>query len=117
MHRHVLEMMKSVSVTEANSGVLNLKTNRRPNNAHALSDPPTTEVHEVHPFREYMDNPAPDTSVSDSEEVMAYVNMKVGLAPPVSRGRRLGDVSSAPSPVMAFTSWSLRNSNCYITIV
>lgn len=80
VHRHVLEMMKSVAVTEANSGVLNLKTNRRPNNAHGHGDPPTaTAVHDVHPFREYMDNPAPDTSVSDSEEVMAYVNMKVHL--------------------------------------
>lgn len=95
VHRHVLEMMKSVAVTEANSGVLNLKTNRRPNNAATNNnnninnndatpspiDPPASTVssHELHPFREYMDNPAPDTSVSDSEEIMAYVNMKVHL--------------------------------------
>ncbi|XP_042222003.1 uncharacterized protein LOC121866414 [Homarus americanus] len=80
VHRHVLEMMKSVSVTEANSGVLNLKTNRRTySNAHSPTEPPTTTAQEVHPFREYMDNPAPDTSVSDSEEIMAYVNMKVHL--------------------------------------
>ncbi|XP_037775039.1 uncharacterized protein LOC119572119, partial [Penaeus monodon] len=79
VHRHVLEMMKSVAVTEANSGVLNLKTTRRHyNNSHNAGGD-TNNAHEAHPFREYMDNPAPDTSVSDSEEIMAYVNMKVHL--------------------------------------
>nr|XP_027225220.1 uncharacterized protein LOC113817378 [Penaeus vannamei] len=79
VHRHVLEMMKSVAVTEANSGVLNLKTTRRQyNNSHNAGND-TNNAHEAHPFREYMDNPAPDTSVSDSEEIMAYVNMKVHL--------------------------------------
>lgn len=79
VHRHVLEMMKSVSVTEANSGVLNLKTTRYTNSHSPTTDTPTATAREVHPFREYMDNPAPDTSVSDSEEIMAYANMKVHL--------------------------------------
>lgn len=84
VHRHVLEMMKSVAVTEANTGVLNLKTTRTPyHSSNGLpADAPThatTMPNDAHPFREYMDNPAPDTSVSDSEEVMAYVNMKVHL--------------------------------------
>ncbi|CAL4101175.1 unnamed protein product [Meganyctiphanes norvegica] len=85
VHRHVLEMMKSVAVTEANSGVLNLKTTK--NNTAALNtirsprneEVPTSSANGNHPFREYMDNPAPDTSVSDSEEIMAYVNMKVQI--------------------------------------
>nr|XP_053646885.1 uncharacterized protein LOC128698587 [Cherax quadricarinatus] len=72
-------MMKSVSVTEANSGVLNLKTTRYTNSHSPTTDTPTATAREVHPFREYMDNPAPDTSVSDSEEIMAYANMKVHL--------------------------------------
>ncbi|KAK7075205.1 hypothetical protein SK128_009147 [Halocaridina rubra] len=83
VHRHVLEMMKSVAITEANSGVLNLKTTRTSNssssNYHSSNGHPTDAVstsNDAHPFREYMDNPAPDTSVSDSEEIMAYVNMK-----------------------------------------
>lgn len=113
VHRHVLEMMKSVAVTEANSGVLNLKTHNRRTNSHThnhnstttatsttttttsssssssstptsqaspdASNATTNSTQDGHPFREYMDNPAPDTSVSDSEEIMAYVNMKVHL--------------------------------------
>ncbi|XP_064094604.1 LOW QUALITY PROTEIN: uncharacterized protein LOC135206976 [Macrobrachium nipponense] len=92
VHRHVLEMMKSVAVTEANTGVLNLKTTRTTttttttsttyssSNGHSTdASMPATTPNDVHPFREYMDNPAPDTSVSDSEEIMAYVNMKVHL--------------------------------------
>ncbi|XP_045608476.2 uncharacterized protein [Procambarus clarkii] len=81
VHRHVLEMMKSVSVTEANSGVLNLKTTRHSysSGGHSPTEAQAAPAREVHPFREYMDNPAPDTSVSDSEEIMAYVNMKVHL--------------------------------------
>ena len=69
VHRLVLEMMKAVAITEANSGVLNLKTRR-----------PSVNEGEHHPFREYMDNTqGGDTSVSDSEEIMAYVNMKVKI--------------------------------------
>lgn len=73
-------MMKAVSVTEANSGVLNLKTTRRsssPGPAFGRDTPLTDSAHETHPFSEYMDNPGTDMCVSDSEEIMAYVNMKV----------------------------------------
>lgn len=111
VHRLVLEMMKAVAVTEANTGVLNLKTTRRsssPTSRSCVSSPSTSvSPHgssnvtssngafrgnfsprldtgdregspESHPFREYMDNPGgTDLSVSDSEEIMAYVNMKV----------------------------------------
>ena len=76
VHRLVLDMMKAVSVTEANTGVLNLKTTPRSSPASPLN-PPQPPPTEMHPFREYMDNPGSESSVSDSEEIMAYVNMKV----------------------------------------
>ncbi|KAF2365091.1 HAT C-terminal dimerization domain [Trinorchestia longiramus] len=113
VHRLVLEMMKAVAVTEANTGVLNLKTTRRSVSPTAgscgsspgtsvssppsvsMAHPPTTNgglkglnlspcergsSPESHPFREYMDNQGvQDLSISDSEEIMAYVNMKVCL--------------------------------------
>lgn len=113
VHRLVLEMMKAVAVTEANTGVLNLKTTRRSSSPSGPGCSPSTSISPVavphnlctsngifrrsnlsprldggdreaspesHPFREYMDNPGgADLSVSDSEEIMAYVNMKVSL--------------------------------------
>ena len=72
----VLEMMKAVAITEANTGVLNLKTTKR----NSTEEGNEEEGGSMHPFREYMDNPSGcDTSVSDSEEIMAYANMKVYL--------------------------------------
>ncbi|KAL7648485.1 UNVERIFIED_CONTAM: hypothetical protein RMT77_000391 [Armadillidium vulgare] len=82
VHRLVLDMMKAVSVTEANTGVLNLKTTRRsssPGPAYSRDSVHSDSAQEIHPFSEYMDNPGTDLSVSDSEEIMAYVNMKVHL--------------------------------------
>ena len=113
VHRLVLEMMKAVAVTEANAGVLNLKTTRRGSlSPHSNGSSPSTSGSPItptsttstngilngggtgsppvegiagspeghhHPFREYMDNAGGgcDVSVSDGEEIMAYVNMKV----------------------------------------
>ena len=99
VHRLVLEMMKAVSVTDANTGVLNLKTTRRSpsprppsggghspatnGGGHVRFSPPapmeeSAQSPDSNPFREYMDTVgASDMSVSDSEEIMAYVNMKV----------------------------------------
>ena len=65
VHHCVLEMMKGAP--EAQRGVLNLTA--RGTGLAPARDP--------HLFSEYMDTPGADMSISDSEEVMAYVNMKV----------------------------------------